>query len=320
MNSFLPKSAMYWYNKILRKLVPRVLPAPSPKERALIDTLRAQIRALPEILPDEGVNRAEQFWMENRVNLRRELLSKDPRAFLNFPVICETMFLDDPPYIAHELKALRSSPAWRNRWCAAIRESVTIPAPACPYYSKSSGNLIHQASHLWHFEQVTGLDISRFGAILEFGGGYGSLCRLVRQLGFNGRFFIFDLPEFSALQEFYLRANDIPISSFASPTAGAICLSEFEQLRELNPAVPIDLFLATWSLSETPFAFRRQVLGTVRARNWLIAYQHEFESLDNAEFFADWSRENPAYRWQNIPLSHMPGRHSYLVGTQLGNL
>ena len=81
VNSFLPKSAMYWYNKILRKLVPRVLPAPSPKERALIDTLRAQIRALPEILPDEGVNRAEQFWMENRVNLRRELLSKDPRAF-----------------------------------------------------------------------------------------------------------------------------------------------------------------------------------------------------------------------------------------------
>ena len=45
--------------------------------------------------------------------------------------------------------------------------------------------------------------------IVEFGGGYGSMCRLVRKLGFKGRYVIFDLRPILALQKYYLGLHGV---------------------------------------------------------------------------------------------------------------
>jgi hypothetical protein len=306
---------VYLLNKVARKLLHARLPAPSAEQRLLIDELRKKIAALPAVASDAGPGRCQPLWLQYRSRLRADLLSRDPRGFIEFPVIRETMFVDHPPYIAHELKALRRSAGWGNRWSEAIRESESIPAPRCPYFFSSSGGLIHQAHHLCEFERLTGTDAAAVDTILEFGGGYGGMCRLLHRLGFRGHYFIYDLPEFSALQEFYLRANGIAVRSLESGAPGAICFSEFEQLGQLTKAAPLDLVLATWSLSETPLDFRRQILGALGSRHWLIAYQHVFESLDNDAFFAEWTRRNSTHRWRTVPLSHMPERHSYLFGS-----
>jgi hypothetical protein len=47
--------------------------------------------------------------------------------------------------------------------------------------------------------------------IIEFGGGFGSMCRLVHALGFRGQHIIFDLPPVWALQRYYLRLHGIEV-------------------------------------------------------------------------------------------------------------
>jgi len=306
---------MYIVNKIRRKLSRRQLQPPTRAETELIDKLRRTIATLPQLDSTESLEPAQRIWTGFRAQIRDSLLTQDPRRFPEFNEIKATMFVDHPPYIAHELRALRTSAAWEKRWRHALCESSTVPAPACPYFPASSGTLIHHAFHLHTFERATKHDVSQFHTILEFGGGYGGMCRLVHELGFHGKYFIFDLPEFSALQEFYLRANGIPIADMDNGEPGAVCFSDFALFEGLNRANPPDLFVAMWSLSETRFDFRRAVLGVMRPRDWLIAYQHGFDGLDNASFFDAWRNERPEWTWQHIALEHMPGRNSYLVAT-----
>jgi hypothetical protein len=74
------------------------------------------------------------------------------------------------------------------------------------------------------------------------------------------------------------------------------------------------LFLAAWSLSETPLEFRRRVLAGLTARHIYIAFQREFETINNFEFFSEWSLERTTHEWQLIPASHVPGENFYLIG------
>jgi hypothetical protein len=52
-----------------------------------------------------------------------------------------------------------------------------------------------------------GLDVRGFDFVIEFGGGYGSLCRLFFNQQFKGQYVLFDLPPFSALQHFFEDAS-----------------------------------------------------------------------------------------------------------------
>ena len=65
--------------------------------------------------------------------------------------------------------------------------------------------------HLALFEETTGSKIDTLELIFEFGGGYGSMCRLAHNLGFNQAYIIFDLQPFSALQNYYLSSLDLPV-------------------------------------------------------------------------------------------------------------
>ena len=73
------------------------------------------------------------------------------------------------------------------------------------------------------------------------------------------------------------------------------------------------LFLATWSLSETPIPVRDQVLERVRGFDYLLlAFQHRFEDIDNFAYFSRWADElgqGGVVEFREI--DHLPG-NSYL--------
>ncbi len=208
-----------------------------------------------------------------------------------------------PPYAAFartELHLLQRED-WAV-WQRVIQETkVGLPFP-CLWYPLSSANAIHHAYHLRRFEAHTGESVRDFGTILEFGGGYGSLCRIAHKLGFTGRYVIFDLPEQSALQRYYLRAVSV---------RDVLTVSEIELLR--NPTDRA-LFIATWSLSESPLALRKQVAEAVRSfEAFLIAYQSEFAGIDNSAFFAEWQSWFPYIDWKASTIEHVPAS-TYLFG------
>lgn len=239
------------------------------------------------------------------MRLRREVMSRDARGFLTWDVIRATMF--PAPYATfgrRELKFLKAHdwPVWRN----AIRERLAgLPLP-CVYYPASSTNAIHHAYHLERFAEHAGVSIGSFRSIVEFGGGYGSLCRIAHSAGFGGQYAIFDLPEQSALQRYYLSAVGI---------LNVLLLSQIEQLRALAETFQSPrLFIATWSLSESPLPLREAVAAVIGGfEAFLIAYQSEFGGVDNANFFEEWQSWFPDVRWTVHKIDHLLAS-TYLFG------
>jgi hypothetical protein len=222
-----------------------------------------------------------------RKRLRRSI-SRRPREFLKWDVVTGSMFVGNEPYVDRELQYLKGRPDWKSVWEGVIREDPSGGPKLYKGYRQSSGNRIHQAYHLARFEQETGLSVGRFPLIVEFGGGYGSLCRIIHKLGFQGQYVIFDLPEFAALQKFYLGLLGLPLvreREVSSGDPGILCTSE---LPELDSATRMGakqgLFIATWSLSETGESLREHVVklpGIEGAAAYLIAYQRDFGGVDN---------------------------------------
>ena len=262
----------------------------SAREAALVNDLRHEILAMPEPKAVTG-SAAESAWLANRATLRKCILEEDPREFLTWDVVTGSMFVGNRPFIDSELGYLMNRPDWKQVWEDIIEEDYAGDPKPYKGYRKSSGNRIHQAYHLARFEQETGLPVSRFPLIVEFGGGYGSLCRLVHKLGFKGQYIIFDLPEFVALQKFYLGSLAMPLieaKDVASGRRGILCTSDLSVLGSVTPQeAQTSLFIATWSLSETDPAFREQIVALPAidgAAAYLITYQRDFEGVDNVRF------------------------------------
>lgn len=289
------------------------------KQVALIDELRNETIAMPE--PKAATeSAAESAWVSNRVKLRKCIIKEDPREFLKWDVVTESMFVGNQSYIDVELRYLMNRPDWKSLWEGVIQEDPAGAPKPYKGYRRSSGNRIHQSYHLCRFEEETGLAVSRFPLIVEFGGGYGSLCRLVHKLGFRGQYLIFDLPEFVALQKFYLGTLDMPLieAKDAAPgRQGILCTSDLAVLGSIDlQEAQQSLFIATWSLSETAKAFREQIVALPAidsAAAYLITYQRDFEGVDNPRFFDAWRAKKPNIHWLHSEISHMPG-NNYLFG------
>jgi|GEM_PF-537892 len=289
------------------------------REAALVNDLRHEIHIMPEpkAVTDSA---AESAWLANRTTLRKCILEEDPREFLTWDVVTGSMFVGNRPFIDSELSYLMHRPDWKQVWEDIIEEDPAGAPKPYKGYRQSSGNRIHQAYHLARFEQETGMAVNRFPLIVELGGGYGSLCRLIHKLGFKGQYIIFDLPEFVALQKFYLGSLAMPLieaKDVAVGRPGILCTSDLAVLGSFDPRDTQEgLFIATWSLSETDPAFREQTTSLPAvdsAGAYLIAYQNNFEGVDNGRFFDAWRAKKPGICWVHSEISHMPGNF-YLFG------
>jgi len=306
---------------ILGRVLSRSLPPASDDERAFIEELLTTFRTLP-VFDNADSTPSEASWGRNMNRLRTLILERDPREFLQWDVVTNTMFVFFARHVRPELRYLQGLPDWETRWRPAIEESWVGRPTRYVFYPASSGNLIHHAYHVARFEEKTGLRIENMDSILEFGGGYGSMCRLIHTLGFRGRYIILDLPPFSALQMYYLRTHGLPVATidaFARQSSAVACVSDVDDLSQmLGSSIDVEkaMFIATWSLSETPVRVRDSVLPLVAEfQSFLIAYQDRFGEVDNVAFFDDWKSSRQNVEWSKWPAAYMPGSN-YLVGSK----
>ena len=295
-----------------------MFPQLSGQEQVFLLELKESFRAMPVMDTGDGLLSQRQ-WAKHMNRLRELVLSANPREFLRWDVVSSTMFVSRAAYIRTELRYLRCCPDWDARWRAAIKESRVGHPRLYIFYPPSSENLIHHAYHLAQFEQKTQRPVDRMNYVLEFGGGYGSMCRLFYNLGFCGKYVIFDLPPFSALQRYYLQTQGFPVLTPADAVkakTGIVCVSDFGQLKTImdgDMQVPNAMFVATWSISETPVQIRHAVMPFMaRFNSFLIAYQDRFGEVDNSVFFECWKKINSHVVWHNWPIAHVPG-NSYLI-------
>ena len=271
-------------------------------------------------------------WQRNIDRLVELACAHDPRDFLTWDVVRDTMFVGDEPYVAEELSFLQSLGDWDSRWGPAIEESAARRPPRYSGHPTSSGNLIHHAYHLARFESASGYRVEDHEVIVEFGGGYGSTCRLIERLGFSGKYIIYDLPAFSALQRYYLSSIGLEVSPDSTPEEHAMVIScehDLDQVRYLigaaGAAGPADkaeasvrrLFIGEWSISETPPTIRDRFLPlTLGFDSHLIAYQSEFGGVDNTTYFATHADRSGEIEWSDSVIPHLSPveEHHYLFG------
>jgi hypothetical protein len=297
-------------NRLLIAMFSRGLEAPTREEAAEISRLRSEMRRAVEFSSDHS----ERHWVEVCRRLARLFLERDPREFLRWPIIQETTCVSQSPSILSELRLLRTG-EWA-RWSDAISEDWVGSPPPYFAYPATSGNAIRQAYHLRMLEDRTGCDVRRLDKIFEFGGGYGGMCRVARRLGFRGRYVIFDLPLFCALQRYYLQSNRISVTDDEQNGTATACVSDIEALRPLIKDARTSLFLATWSLSEAPVALRKEILDLVSDFDYFaFAYGEHFAGVDNELFFSSYAESMPTIDWSRERIDHVAGSR-YLFGAR----
>lgn len=317
-------------NKILKKtyryFFPWNLPMPvhgqmSDKELNLVNELRQEFRT-NEYFLSENLAKSGEEWTKNMIQLKELVLKNDPREFLKWDVIRYTMFVADAKYIKEEFNYLKNQFDFKSRWLHAIKEN-DFGSPNRHYHlAKSSGNLVHHAYHVANFEYKTKQNINNFDFIFEFGGGYGSMCRLFQNLNYNKKYLIYDLHPFSALQKYYLKSiniNVLDIESFLESESGILCISNIDNLRSILEKTNLEnsLFIATWSFSETPLNFREQFLPLIKKMSsCLIAYQDGFQEVDNNSYFNNFTTYINNQKWYKSTIKHLP-KDNYLFGQKI---
>ena len=317
----MPQNALYKIKKTLKNTWEEIsLPSPTPREKMLIKTLRDKLSALPSLPFSVSYSAAENEWNKNIASLRKTMLRKDPRRFLTWDVVTATMFFKGKDL---ELTYLQKRPDWLL-WKEAIRESPIGSPLRYPTHRDSSGNLIHHAYSLARFLSDCDVNINNLSSVFEFGGGYGSMCRLFYQLGYTKQYIMFDLPEFTLLQEFFLQSLDKTFNISQKPSQTEhkqiLLFSNLEALRTQANIQKIDLMIGTWSLSEASIPLRGSILKAVDdPQYYLFAFQKKFNEVDNEKYFSSFAKTHSGYEWKLSSVEHLPDNF-YLFGRKLHTL
>jgi hypothetical protein len=304
---------------LARVLAPtRAAPSDHASERAA--ELRRAVASVPA-LPETAPGQAENEWIAYRRMVREAIANEPAESFLRWFVIRETMFIGNSATAVAEWRELKRAPNF-DRYKRALEETAVGQPTPFLLYPRTSGSQVHHTYFLWQFESLAKQDVSKAKLVFEFGGGYGSMCRQVHKLGFAGRYVIFDLPEFSHLQRYFLTSIGLEVLSpeqWLASEKGILLVSDLDELARIVPqvseVVSPRLFIATWSLSESPADLREKIIPLIRSFDWfLITYQVRFGTVENADYFENWSKsQEPRTYWHHGPLPIMPG-HFYLMG------
>jgi len=282
--------------------IPRKTDAESPVEIAAKVTLRQTISNLP-MLP-MGKTRSEQGWLYNRKELRTDILRRDPRYFLRWPVIQREMVArSNAKFVLDTELPLVKSREWLNNL-----DENSVGCPDLIRGTRTSGNLVHHAYHLIRFADSTKRVVSSFDSVVEIGAGYGSMCRLISRVsGGAMRSTLIDLPEFSALQKYFLDLSGTTATLLTDPS----------DIQLVNPP-SIRLLIATWSLSEIPIFGRSAIVNALGDFDgYLIAFQEAFGEVDNNKYFKEFVLERPDIKWTTERIEHLPRTNShYLFGVR----
>ncbi len=211
--------------------------------------------------------------------IRILLKSKNIKNFLRYNFIQKMFFLHNRFFIYQELKEIKKSKNWKYLKFLIKEDHVGNPIRYF-LYLESSGNRINHVYHLHILEKELNICIKKeIESVFEFGGGYGCMARIFSKINKQIKFTCFDTNLVNLLQFYYLKHNNLNVG-FSKKN------NFFLTSKIKNLANKYDLFLANWSLSETPINYRKKFFIKIKKSKYiLISFQEKFENLNNLEYF-----------------------------------
>lgn len=177
----------------------------------------------------------------------------------------------------------------------------------------TSANCAHHTSHLAHYTKLTEQNVWDSNSVIEWGGGYGSMARIVRRMNPDITYIIVDLPELLALQYIYLGSLEgtkcVHIIQSRDDTVipGKINLVSSDLILSDRLQIDCELFITTWALTECPkymqeFVVNKKFFG---AQSIFIA-----SLIDTNNILNDKLKQGSLIR---IPVPYLQGQHEYWV-------
>lgn len=258
-----------------------------------------------------------ESWSQNITALESYFVGKMSEDFIANEVINGTMVFTNRK--AHQLELKYVLDAFGKQM---VEEVISKGLNSTFLYGKSRRstliNSVHHLHHLMRFEQLTGRRVSSIDSVVEFGGGYGNMARIVQNLGGCTTYSIVDLLLFSCIQYVFL-----------STVAGSdrVALDDDHTRQDakilLHPLFSTDtstklhgnLFLSTWALSESTRAAYDWVTASdwFGANNLLLAYNEHWKPWHENEL--EQSLANNRWNISKEAIPFLPGSF-YLFATK----
>ena len=207
------------------------------------------------------------------------LKSENLKNFLRKNFIQKMFFVQNRIFILKELNEIKKSKKWKIYKKLLIEDPIGNPIRYF-LYSKSSGNRINHVYHLSIIENEFKINLSKnIKRVFEFGAGYGCMARIFSKLNKKIKYICYDTDYVNLLQFYYLKHNNLNVGFHKNNKF--YLTSNLKKSRNNN-----DLFIANWSLSETPINHRNKFFKVISSSKYiLICFQENFENIDNLKYF-----------------------------------
>ena len=220
-------------------------------------------------------------WPAWEQDLVTEFSKEIPAKFTEHPIIKETMVFHGRICNAGRLKQVQRLFEAATIHDLLIEDSVGGPR-ICDASVSTSSNRLYHAFHLAMYKQTTGKPFARGGMVVEWGGGYGDMARLLWRLSARAKsitLVLIDLPAVGALQWVYLTSilgrDYVHIVDTPDRQIQEGCVNIMNSSVAFDhPAIKADCFLSTWALTESPHELQSEVArrNFFGARNVLLAF------------------------------------------------
>ena len=211
------------------------------------------------------------------------LKKKNIKNFLRESFIQKMFFLHNRFFVYSELKTLKNDKKW-PLYKNLIKED-TIGNPIRYFlYQNSSGNRINHVYHLSVLSRELNINLSEIKKVFEFGGGYGCMARIFSKINQKIKYTCFDTYYVNLLQYYYLKHNNLDVGF--SIKNNYTLISDLKRINNRHITNRKSLFIANWSLSETPIKFRNNFITIIKKNDFiLICFQEKFEDINNLQYF-----------------------------------
>ena len=206
---------------------------------------------------------------------------KNLKNFLRYSFIQKMFFVHNRYFILKELNTLKKDKKWSSYKRILNEDSVGNPVRYF-LYPQSSGNQINHVYHLSILTNSLNLDLKTIKHVYEFGGGYGCMARIFSKINQKINYTIFDTKLVNLLQYYYLKQNNLDVGFYKKHKFFLTNKFKFTKKKSISNS----LFIANWSMSETPIDFRKKIVFEMKNyENILISFQESFENIDNLKYF-----------------------------------
>ena len=208
------------------------------------------------------------------------LKKRELTNFLRKNFIQKMFFVHNRLFILKELLELKKDKNWILYKKLIEEDNVGNPVRYF-LYPKSSGNRINHVYHLSVLTKEFNINLKKLNNVFEFGGGYGCMARIFSKINKRTVFTCFDTNIVNLLQYYYLKQNNLDVGFSKKNKFHLI-----SNIKKINTRYSNSLFIANWSLSETPINFRKKFIKSIKnSKLILISFQENFENIDNLKYF-----------------------------------